>query len=488
MHKAENFLQSLQPAVDLFLSHTENNSKIRIVTHNDADGLSCGGILSVAVLRSGGSFRISGEKRLDEKLISKLSEEDYDLLILSDFGSGYLDIISQSLEGDIIVFDHHLCIEGDYPKITHINPMLNGVDGAREISAAGVCYLFARELSETNKDLAALGLVGGLGDQQDKGKRKSLVGMNTMIEEEAMENHLLDKRSGLVFYGYETRPLAKAISYTTQPFIPGLSGSEGNCVAFLKGVGLDLEKENGLRSLADLDDNETRLLFSSLSSHMVNNGCSSESIHQLIGTIYTFKLEEPSTSLRNGREYASLLNACGRMGRPGLGISICLGDRSDALEEAQEVLDEYRWKIAQSLDWVQSNEKVVEKDGIYVINAEDHIDDTVIGVVSGILLGQGILKHKKPIISTAWSEDDTIKVSARGLESLVEKGIHMGKVMQEAAELVEGAGGGHDVAAGAYIPLGREEDFLSAVDEIIRRYLQEDYDQSISHVRDQGDV
>jgi RecJ-like exonuclease len=137
-------------------------------------------------------------------------------------------------------------------------------------------------------------------------------------------------------------------------------------------------------------------------------------------------------------------------------------------------LDEYRWKIAQSLDWVQSKEKVVEKDGIYVINAEDHIDDTVIGVVSGILLGQGILKHKKPIISTAWSEDDTIKVSARGLESLVEKGIHMGKVMQEAAELVEGAGGGHDVAAGAYIPLGREEDFLSAVDVIIRRYLQED--------------
>jgi RecJ-like exonuclease len=60
--------------------------------------------------------------------------------------------------------------------------------------------------------------------------------------------------------------------------------------------------------------------------------------------------------------------------------------------------------------------------------------------------------------------------------------------MQEAAELVEGAGGGHDVAAGAYIPLGREEDFLSAVDEIIRRYLQEDKDQSISHLRDQGDV
>jgi RecJ-like exonuclease len=474
MPNAENFLQSLQPAVDLFLSHAEKKNKIRIVTHNDADGLSCGGILSVAVLRSGGTFRTSGEKRLDEKLISKLAEEEYDLLIFSDFGSGYLDIISQNLKGDIIIFDHHLCIEGDFPNITHVNPMLHKVDGAREISASGVCYLFARKVSEVNMDLAPLALVGGLGDQQDKGTRKSLVGLNTMIEEEAIESHLLDKRSGLIFYGYETRPLAKAISYTTQPFIPGLSGSEGNCVAFLKRLGLDLEKEDGLKSLADLDASETRLLFSSLSSHMVNNGCSSDAIHQLIGTIYTFKLEEPSTPLRNGREYSSLLNACGRMGKQGLGISICLGDRGEALEEAQEVLDEYRWKIAQSLDWVQSNERVDERESIYVINAEDNIDDTVIGVVSGILLGQGILKNEKPIISTAWSEDDTIKVSARGLESLVEKGLHMGKVMQEAAELVEGAGGGHDIAAGAYIPLGREDDFLSAVDGIVQMYLRDE--------------
>jgi RecJ-like exonuclease len=364
--------------------------------------------------------------------------------------------------------------------------LLKKVDGARAVSAAGVCYLFARELSEENKDLAPLALVGGLGDQQDKGARKSLVGINIAIEEEAMENHLLEKRSGLVFYGYETRPLAKAISYTTQPYIPGLSGSEGNCVAFLKRIGLEIENEGGLKTLADLDEFETRLLFSSLSNHMVNNGCGRDAIHQLIGTVYTFKLEEPGTPLRNGREYASLLNACGRMGKQGLGISICLGDRSNALKEAMQILDEYRWKIAKSLDWVQSNNKVVERENIYAINAEDNVDDAVIGVVSGILLGQGILKSEKPVISTAWSEDDIVKVSARGPDSLVEKGLHMGKVMQEASQLVQGDGGGHDVAAGANIPQGKEDDFITIVDGIVKRYIQNDQNHSIGQKPDRG--
>jgi RecJ-like exonuclease len=469
----DDFLKVFQPALDLFRNHIEKGNKIRIITHNDADGLASGGILSVAAHRSGGIFWTSCEKRLDDKLIFRLGEENFDLLVFSDFGSGYLDIISENLKKDVVVFDHHLSIEGDYPEIIHVNPMLSGIDGAREISSAGICYLFSKELSDENRDLAPLALVGGLGDQQDKGIRKSLVGVNTLIEEEAIEMHLLEKKTGLVFYGFETRPLTKAISYTTSPFIPGLSGNEGNCVAFLKKIGLELEKENGLRSLSDLDDSETRLLFSSLSSHMVNEGCDSAVIHQLIGTIYIFNLEEPSTPLRNGREYASLLNACGRMGRQGLGLSICLGDRGEALVEAKEVLDDYRRKIAESLDWVHENNKVVEMEYLYTISAEDKVEDTVIGVVSGILLSQGILKQEKPIISTAWSEDDTIKVSARGLDSLVDKGIHMGRVMQKGAELVDGGGGGHDIAAGAYIPKGKEEEFLRAVNRILSNYSEE---------------
>ena len=427
--------------------------------------------MACVALRKRARFKISSEKKLDDKLIARLVEEKPDLIVFSDFGSGYLDIIAESLKQDIIVLDHHLPMDYETDNIVHINPMLYDIDGARDIAASGVCYFFAKAIDPENKDLACLGLLGALGDQQDKGERKSLIGLNKIIEAEAEEGHLLEKQVGLIFYGYETRPVAKAIAYTTIPYIPGLSGNEGNCVAFLKEIGIDILDGDKLRALADLEDDEKTRLFSALSNHMVSSGCSSDSIHQLIGTIYTFKLEEPSTPLRSGREYGSLLNACGRMDKQGVGLSVAVGDREGAMVEAQETLERYRRTIGEALDWVQMNDKVEEQENIYVIRAEDQINDTVIGVISGILLSQGILKEKKPIIATAYSEDEQLKVSARSIEELVEQGLHMGKVMQEAAEQVEGGGGGHDIAAGAYIPKGKERVFLELVNRLVAEAL-----------------
>ena len=237
---AEDFFNSFGKAANIFNKHAEDGSFIRIVTHNDADGLSSGGILTILAARKKARFKISSEKKLDDKLLITLREEKPDLIIFSDFGSGYLELISEYLKQDIIILDHHLPTDCKAENIIHINPMLHGVDGAREIAASGVCYFLAKAIDPSNSDLACLALVGALGDQQDKGERKSLVGLNTIIEAEAEENHLLDKHVGLIFYGYETRPLAKAIAYTTLPYIPSLSGNEGNCLAFLKEIGIEV--------------------------------------------------------------------------------------------------------------------------------------------------------------------------------------------------------------------------------------------------------
>jgi single-stranded-DNA-specific exonuclease len=473
MSGEDAFVSSFKPAVELFLKHVEMGSRIRIVTHNDADGLASGGILSVVAHRGGAAFRTSSEKKLDDKLVKSLAEENPSLIVFTDFGSGYTDLIAENLSQDVIILDHHLPAEHEAGNIVHVNPMLHGIDGARMIAASGICYLFAREVDDGNRDLSCLGVVGALGDQQDKGERKTLTGLNKLIEEDAVRDGFLDKHVGLIFYGYETRPLAKAIAYTTTPYIPGLSGDEGACVAFLREVGIPINDGDRLRALADLTDEERRTLFSAMSSHMVSMGCDAGAVHQLIGTIYTFRLEEPSTCLRSGREYGSLLNACGRMNRPGVGLSVCLGDRGEAMAEAQEALDLYRRKIGSSLDLVRENEMVEERDNIYVIRAGDSIDDTVIGVVSGILLSQGILKKMKPIISTAVSEDDQVKVSARGTEELALRGLHMGVVMQKAAEAVGGGGGGHDVAAGAYVPIDKEEEFIAKVNNLVSEHITE---------------
>ena len=164
----QDFFKSFQPAVSVFEKHIERGSLIRLVTHNDADGLSSGAIMTLIALRKKARFKISSEKKLDEKLLLRVKEEHPDLVVFSDFGSGYLDLIAENLSQDVIVLDHHLSMEHKSENIVHINPMLHEIDGAREIAASGVCYFLAKALDPENIDLACLGLLGALGDQQDK--------------------------------------------------------------------------------------------------------------------------------------------------------------------------------------------------------------------------------------------------------------------------------------------------------------------------------
>ncbi len=420
------------------------------------------------VRRLEAQFRTTCEKRVDDKMMAAVASEKPPLVIFSDMGSGYLDMIQEHLpESDVIVLDHHLPVDVKSDNIIHINPLLQDLDGARGISGAGITYLLAKRMDYGNIDLSPLGVVGALADRQDKGEKKSLIGLNRLIEADAKEARLLETNVDLIFYGYETRPIAKSFAYTTSPFIPGLSGREDSCIAFLKEAGIELKNEGRWRALRDLSDEEKRTIFSALSKHMVYEGCDAGTVHDLVGTIYTLKGEEAWTPMRDGREYASLLNACARMGRPSLGLCICMGDRYEAVVEAEAVLDDYRRKIGEYLDWVRQAGRIEEMGSIYAIRAHGEVDDRIIGVIASILLSTGMLKNRKPVVAWARAEETLIKVSARATDAMAEEGLDLGDVMMRAAEPFEGRGGGHDIAAGAFLPEESEGAFLETVDRLV---------------------
>jgi single-stranded-DNA-specific exonuclease len=452
--------------------HADEGNLIRIVSHNDADGVAAGGILSQVVRRLRVPFRTTCEKRVDEKMVRAVAEENPPLVIFSDMGSGYLDMFKEHLSGsDVIVLDHHLSVESKVTNIVHVNPLLHDLDGARGVSGAGVSYFFAKAVDRNNIDLSPLGIVGALADQQDKGEKKSMLGLNRLIEADAREAGLLETNVDIIFYGYETRPIARACAYTTVPFIPGLSGREDRCLAFLKEAGIALKNDERWRALRDLTEEEKRTLVSALSNHMVYEGCEAEAVHDLVGTIYTLKGEEAWTPLRDGREFASLLNACARMGRPSLGLGICMGDRDEAMKEAAETLDGYRRKIGEYLDWVREGDRIQELESIYTLVAYGDIDERIIGVVASILLSTGMLKSHKPIVASARADEGLIKISARATEAMAKGGLDLGDVMMRAAEPFEGRGGGHDIAAGAFLPEEKREDFLLMVDGLVGEQL-----------------
>jgi RecJ-like exonuclease len=65
-----------------------------------------------------------------------------------------------------------------------------------------------------------------------------------------------------------------------------------------------------------------------------------------------------------------------------------------------------------------------------------------------------------------------VKVSARAVEPLIKKGLNLGEILHVAADKHSGRGGGHDIAAGAQIPIKNVEPFIKLVDKLVKKQLK----------------
>jgi len=461
-------------AASLILKYVEKDEVIQIASHVDADGLAAAAIIGKSLLRLGGTFRIRVSKWVDEKVVDEIAAEKPPLTIFTDFGSGYLDLLNEKLSKlRVIILDHHQSIGETPSTFIQVNPHLHGIDGSRDLSGAGVAYLVAKALDKNNIDLACLAVLGALGDLQDKYEKRRLGGVNENIVEDAVKAGYLSVETDLLFFGRETRPIHQALARTTDPFISGISGEEDKSLAFLASLGIKPKREDKWRALRDLSEEEKKKLFSALADYLASKNFPSDVALNLIGNVYTLTREEPWTPLRDAREFTVLLNATGRMDKAGLGVAICMGDRAKCLEEASTVMEEYRRTITKYLSWVtEKPERMEELDSIYVVHGEGFIDERVISPVSSIL-STTLSKLGKPlIIYSVVSGGDMVKVSARALESLINKGLNLGEVLRIAAEKCSGRGGGHDIAAGAQIPIKNIESFIKLVDKLVKEQLE----------------
>lgn len=436
--------------------------QVHIVTHHDADGITAGAIAKSSLDRLGIENSFTCVKQVDDHLHEQLLDANHELVWFTDLGSS---ICQEWKDISKVVTDHHACGK-DSDVVFHLNPHLFNYDGSIDISGAGVTYLVAKILSKKNMDLSALAIVGAIGDLQDR-KQGKLIGLNREIVQDGIQNKVLDVSMDLRYFGRETRPLAKLLQYGNDPIIPGVSGREDACASFLKSLEIPQMQRNQPRRWIDLEQYEKQCIISAIAQKLLEKGFGHTLTKRLIGEVYTLSQEEPGTEIHDAMEFATLLNSTARYNKYSVGLQVCLGDRKKALDEARNLLLGHRQNIVEGIQ-VAKEEQIEKRQFIQFFHAHYGIRDTIVGIVTNMMLNTEEVDANKPLLGFAYTEKGDVKVSARGTQPLIEKGLNLSIAMRTAAGSVNGVGGGHNIAAGATIPKGSEEEFLKHIEDIIK--------------------
>lgn len=422
----------------------------RVVSHYDADGVTAASVMMSCLKKAGIDLHTTIAKSLDRAMVERIAQENNELVIFLDMGSGQIEEI-EKMGSDVIILDHHKPIR-ESKLVEQVNPHFCDLDGTHDISASGMALSLATIVDHDNWDSSPIAIAGLIGDMQYLGGYSEI---NSSIIEGAIERGSVSRSNGLRMTGDRLQAMIADSSY---PYFRGLSGHRDAVVAFLNGAGLD-----STARYQDLDDVSKRRLISLLTLKLLSQGCTRETIEQTLGEVLTVS----SGSLRGLRidDVAELVNACGRTDHPGTGMSLCLGD-SAALQEA----------IRHRADYVSSLllELRAIEDGAFESMANIQVirphRSSLAGAVCGISM-QYLLDQDKPTIAISKVEG-SVKVSSRGTRDLVSKGLDLAESLTLAAKPLGGVGGGHNVAAGATVPLSREDDFLKSLDEITGRQLK----------------
>ena len=432
--------------IELGAKALQRSRRVRILSHYDPDGAAAGAILAKMLLRIGREFHLTLSSSLDEQLLTKFKEDGTDLTIVADMGSSQLDILER-LDGGVIVLDHHKP-DGDSEKLIHVNPHLAGVDGTTQVCGATLAWMFAIAVNEANWDLAGIAMAGAIGDRQHVA---GYTGPNATLFQEAVVRKLLVRERQL---SVRDMPLSGALAHSLSPYYVGLTGRPEACAEFLKGLGIDPEV-----SVRKLTPKEKRALTSVLAIRLLRQGAQPEAMKTLVEEKYWI----PDQGLY-ADEMSALINSCSRLKREGLGVSLALGDTA-ALREGEVLRDDFFNKVIPHLHELEKG--MFSKRHVQFYYCPE---PTLAGAVAGMGM-QYYFDGSKPVIAFSVL-DKVTKVSSRGTRELVAKGLDLATVMSEAAAAVEGQGGGHNIAAGASIPRGAEEKFLSLADEIVGGQLK----------------
>ncbi len=436
--------------------------EVTIISHIDADGISCESILSQAISRLEIPVRSVFVRQLEPLTMPQVPANN-SLKVFADLGAGQQNLMLERglTEREVLIIDHHVSQPAgrEYKQVNCL-PY-----GHTRMSAAGVSYLVGKELDSANTDLAGLAVIGNVGDMMAR-EKCGLVGpaRDIIVEDGVRHGSVEIRKKDLNCYGTATRPVYLSLAYNDDPFIRGISNNPEGARQFLKRLGIRQQAPDGRWYVwEEISVEDKRTIISALAEQLIANG---EKVNRLLAETYGFPLEIPRTPLRNAQEFATLLNACGRWSKPQVGSAILHGDRGQAYREAEHMLNNHRSILRDLLQFIIDT-GVRELENLQWLHVGGGYPDTIVGIGAGMALSK--LNSNKPILIMCEVPEDRnlTKVSMRTNERVVERGIDLQLALSHASAEYGGGGGGHKIAAGAYIPKTAEQEFVQRVNRIL---------------------
>ena len=416
----------------------KTGKNISVITHLDCDGITSGSIVTKSLIRAGAKCTVRTVNEFSKNILEKMKNDSRQFHIITDLGGGFAKDIDNALGEEWIVVDHHQIPQEEFDNQKVINAWKYDVDGGKDVSAGGMAYLVSKALHKENTDLAWIAVVAALGDRQDQGEKKSFTGLNLEIAAIAKKNNQVEIDLDILLVGRETRPLPDALAFTSQPFIEGLTWNRDACLSLLNSSGIKLKDGSRWRVPAELTEDEKRALLQTISKYISTKNAS-DILDELVGYTYTLSGEDKRSFLRDAREFSTMLNSCGRIRKAGVGVAICMGDRTKMLQEGENILVEYRTFLRTYMNTLSSERWRITDNGSYLmVNGEGLVPENMTGAVSS-LLGGSQKNTGKIIILRTNGDEGTIKFSSRKSTGCKSE-VNLGLLMRECAAKVSGVG------------------------------------------------
>lgn len=459
-----NISESISLLTDKVSECAVSGKPISVTTHIDSDGIAAGAIIAKAVIRAGARCNVHALKEFNSESTKLLTKSAFNIII--DVGTGLSNELDNAVNDSWMMIDHHQITDTEIDNPRVFNAWKYDIDGGLDACSGTMAYLAAVSLDSRNVDLAPVAVVAALGDRQDRGSQRSLVGKNAEIVAKAEELEMLKVDTDLLLSGRETRTIRDALAYTTRPFIEGLTWNTNACDELLKKARIETKTGGRYRVAAELDEQEKRIILEGMASF--TSGADADTIaSDLVGKSYTLMREGLQSFLRDAREFAAVLNSCGRIKRPGIGVVLCMGDRTTIVKETEEALENYRNTIQDCMERISSERwRIQENKACVMINAEGVVSESMTGTISSMIAGAPS-NAGKIIVLRSSADGGRVKFSSRKSRGC-DKSVNLSDVMKGASRF-DGIGGGHEASAGARISKNNLNGFLDYIEENVSR-------------------